>query len=178
MPSSYYYETTIPIFGFLRAFYGYGLVLSIITVAALWILFQKAGEEGWAAVIPFYNLYILYKITWGNGWNFLLLLIPIANIVIQIITMVKLARVFGKGGGWACGLIFLYPIFLCIMAFDKSIVYVGDYPGEGFYARAEQQGYANSTWQQTAQDAPKFCSKCGNPVNKGDKFCLNCGHPL
>ena len=53
------------------------------------------------------------------------MLIPIANAVIAIITLVKLAKAFGKGGGWACGLIFLEPIFICIMAFDGNIQYVG-----------------------------------------------------
>lgn len=75
--------------------------------------------------MPFYNAYVLFKITWGSGWKFLLMLIPIANAVIAIITLVKLAKAFGKGGGWACGLIFLEPIFICIMAFDGNIQYVG-----------------------------------------------------
>lgn len=197
--SSYYYESTIPVFGFFRAFYGFGLLFSIITVVALWILFQKAGEEGWAAIIPFYNLYILYKITWGNGLYFLLLLIPLANIVIYIITLVKLAKAFGKGGGWACGLIFLYPIFICIMAFDKSIVYVGDNPGAGFYAGGAQQGYSNTWQQQSSYNAPNYGAPNYNapnygapnndnpnygapnndaPNNNTAKFCTNCGSPV
>ena len=53
-----------------------------------------------------------------------LLLIPIANIVILIITMVKLAKAFGKSGGFAVGLIFLSIIFYCILAFDQSM-YLG-----------------------------------------------------
>lgn len=96
-----------------------------LSIAALWILFTKAHEYGWASVIPFYNTYVLFKITWGNGLLFLLLLIPVVNIVIGIITMVKLAHVFGKDGGWAVGLIFLNTIFICIMAFDDSIRYIG-----------------------------------------------------
>ncbi|MEZ4508199.1 MAG: DUF5684 domain-containing protein [Eubacteriales bacterium] len=42
----------------------------------------------------------------GNGWMFLLMLIPVVNIVIAIIAMVKLAKAFGKSGGFAVGLIF------------------------------------------------------------------------
>jgi hypothetical protein len=87
--------------------------------------FEKAGEPGWAAIIPFYNLYVLFKITWVQGWKFLLMLIPIANFVIAIITMVKLAKAFGKSGGFAVGLIFLSVIFYCILAFDNSINYIG-----------------------------------------------------
>ena len=96
------------------------LALAVLGIVAMWKIFEKAGEPGWAAIIPFYNLYVLFKITWGNGWKFLLLLIPIANIVFAIITMVKLAKAFGKSGGFAVGLIFLSIIFYCILAFDQS----------------------------------------------------------
>ena len=96
------------------------LALGVLAVVALWKIFVKAGEPGWAAIIPFYNVYVLFKITWGNGWKFLFLLIPIANIVFLIITMVKLAKAFGKSGGFAVGLIFLSVIFYCILAFDQS----------------------------------------------------------
>jgi hypothetical protein len=96
------------------------LAIAVLGIVAMWKIFEKAGEPGWAAIIPFYNVYVLFKITWGNGWKFLLLLIPIANIVFLIITMVKLAKAFGKTGGFAVGLIFLSVIFYCILAFDKS----------------------------------------------------------
>jgi hypothetical protein len=96
------------------------LAIAVLGIVAMWKIFEKAGEPGWAAIIPFYNLYVLFKITWGSGWKFLLLLIPIANIVFMIITMVKLAKAFGKSGGFAVGLIFLSIIFYCILAFDQS----------------------------------------------------------
>ncbi len=96
------------------------LAIGVLAVIAMWKIFVKAGEPGWAAIIPFYNIYVLFKITWGSGWKFLLLLIPFANIVILIITMVKLAKAFGKSGGFAVGLIFLSIIFYCILAFDQS----------------------------------------------------------
>lgn len=102
---------------------GYVLVLLLVAalmIVAMWRIFAKAGEAGWKAIVPFYNTYILYKITWGNGLYFLLLLIPCVNVVIQIITSVKLAKVFGKGIGFTLGLIFLGPIFQLILAFDSS----------------------------------------------------------
>ncbi len=100
------------------------VAVAILGVVAMWKIFVKAGEPGWAAIIPLYNLYVLFKITWGSGWKFLLMLIPIANFVILIITMVKLAKAFGKGGGFAVGLIFLSVIFYCILAFGDA-QYVG-----------------------------------------------------
>lgn len=100
------------------------LAVAVLGIVAMWKIFEKAGEPGWAAIIPFYNLYVLFKITWGNGWKFLFLLIPIANVVFLIITMVKLAKAFGKSGGFAVGLIFLSVIFYCILAFGDA-QYIG-----------------------------------------------------
>ena len=48
----------------------------------------------------------------------------IATLVIGIINTVKLAKAFGKGGGFAVGLIFLSIIFYCILAFGKA-QYIG-----------------------------------------------------
>ena len=92
----------------------------IFCLIALWAIFEKAYEPGWGALIPIYNSYQYFKITWGNGWYFLLLLIPFVNVIIAIITTFKLARSFGKSGGFAVGLIFLSVIFYCILAFDQS----------------------------------------------------------
>ena len=99
---------------------GFSIFASILGIIAMWKIFTKAGEPGWAAIIPFYNVYTLFKITWGNGWKFLLLLIPIANIVIMIITEVKLAKAFGKSNGFAVGLVLLSTIFMLILAFGSS----------------------------------------------------------
>lgn len=105
------------------------LAVCILVLIAEWKLFRKAGEHGWAVFIPFYSGYILAKITWGNGWLFLLGLLPFGNIVFLIFTWIKLARVFGKGGGYAVGLIFLPVIFLPMLAFGRSAVYQG--PDQG-----------------------------------------------
>lgn len=100
------------------------LAITALGVIALWFIFSKAGEPGWAAIVPLYNTYILYKITWGNGWLFLLLLIPIANIVIGIITAVYLGQAFKKSGGFIVGLVLLPIVFMPILGFGSS-KYVG-----------------------------------------------------
>ena len=109
----YYYEAS-PFVTFL------GIACSVIMIIALWKIFVKAGEPGWAAIVPFYNAYTLFKITWGSGWKFLLMLIPLVNVIIIIMTYVKLAKAFGKGGGFAVGLIFLGLIFMGILGFGKD----------------------------------------------------------
>lgn len=110
------------------AFYGiYAiicLVIGIIGIVAEWKIFTKAGEPGWACIVPIYNCYVLFKIAFGNGWMFLLLLVPIVNAVFAIMLLFKLAKAFGHGAGFGFGLLFLSPIFLMILAFGSS-EYVG-----------------------------------------------------
>ena len=85
-----------------------------------WKVFEKAGQKGWAALVPFYNAYVLFKIAGYNGWLSLLMLIPIVNIVFMILVDVKLAHKFGKSSGFVVGLILLPFVFYMILALDKS----------------------------------------------------------
>ena len=85
------------------------LVLCVFVLVCMWIVFRKAGKPGWAAIVPFYNLYVLFDITWGSGMRFLLLLIPIYNIILGIQTQVRLARAFGKSGGFGFPALHLHP---------------------------------------------------------------------
>jgi hypothetical protein len=39
------------------------LALGILMIVALWQIFVKAGERGWASLIPYYKSYVLYKIS-------------------------------------------------------------------------------------------------------------------
>ena len=79
------------------------LIVSIPAIIALWKVYTKAGEPGWKILIPIYDLYTLCKIADGNGWKFLLFLIPFVNIVCAIILNIRLAKSFGKGVGFGIG---------------------------------------------------------------------------
>ena len=85
---------------------------------------MKAGEEGWKSIIPFYNTYTMFKIAWGNGWLFLLCLIPCVNAIVMIILEWKTCKAYGKGVGFFIGMLFLPNIFYLILGFDSS-VYIG-----------------------------------------------------
>ncbi len=96
------------------------LIVCLVTIVSYWKIFEKAGIAGWKALVPIYNCYLMYDITMGNGWLFLLLFVPVANVVINILQLYKLALAFGKGIGFFIGLWFLEIIFLPILAFDGS----------------------------------------------------------
>ena len=75
----------------------------------IWIIFEKAGEEGWKAIIPFYNAYILFRIAGQSGWNFILLFIPIVNLIMAINLSLELAKRFNKSGAFGIIGLFLFP---------------------------------------------------------------------
>ena len=115
---------TTAVVAFMGIYMIVALLIAIFTIVCMWKVFTKAGQPGWASLIPFYNIYVTFEIAWGNGLLFLLMLIPVANFVVQIILYVKLSQSFGYSAAFAIGLIFLPIIFLPILAFGNSS-YIG-----------------------------------------------------
>jgi hypothetical protein len=97
-----------------------GLIIAIIAIVGLWKVFTKAGEPGWAAIIPIYNTFVWLKIVGRPWWWLLLLLIPFVNFIVMILISLDLAKAFGKSTGFALGLIFLSPIFLILLGFGDA----------------------------------------------------------
>ena len=128
------------------------LIWYIVRFIANWKIFTKAGEAGWKSIIPFYNQYITFNLCWDTKFFWISLIVlflsgffsslstmiagvgllfslissacSIAAAVITIIMLVKLADCFGKGKGFAVGLVLLEPIFRLILGFG-SAEYVG-----------------------------------------------------
>jgi len=98
----------------------------IMLIAAMWKVFSKAGQPGWASIIPIYNLYIMTKIGGKPGWWVLLMFIPIVNIIFLIWTYNMVAKSFGKDEGFTVGLILLGIVFWPILGFG-SAQYIGPY---------------------------------------------------
>jgi len=96
------------------------LAVIVFEIASLWKVFVKAGKPGWAAIIPFYNSYLLLKIVGRPGWWLILYFIPLVNIVILILVMIDVAKSYGKSGAFAVGLILLAPIFIPILGFGSA----------------------------------------------------------
>ena len=97
-----------------------GLAIAVIMVASMWKIFVKAGKPGWAAIIPIYNLIVLLEIAGKPLWWFILFLIPIVNLIVAIMVVASVARKFGKGIGFAIGMLVLAPIFYPMLAFGDS----------------------------------------------------------
>lgn len=106
---------------------GTGVLFSLILLAAMvfliasfWKVFTKAGQPGWASIIPIYNAIVWLRIAGRPGWWFILLLIPIVGFVIAIVVSIDFAKKFGKGAGFAMGLVFLGFIFYPILAWGSA----------------------------------------------------------
>jgi hypothetical protein len=100
------------------------LALIVLFVAAYWIVFQKAGQPGWAAIVPIYNTIVLLRIAGRPWWWLFLMMIPLVNLIILIILTLDIATAFGKSLLFAIGMMVLFPIFLLILAFGDA-EYVG-----------------------------------------------------
>ena len=96
------------------------LALIVVCIAGSWKVYAKAGQPGWAAIIPIYNIYIMTKIVGRPWWWMLLFLVPVVSLVIAIIMMIDLAKAFGKGTGFGIGLVLLGAIFMCILGFGDA----------------------------------------------------------
>jgi len=99
---------------------GFGLTLTLLTLVSVWLVFTKAGQPGWAAIIPFYNFYVLCKIGRKPGWWWILLFVPLVNAIISLIVKLGVAENFGKGIGFGLGLWLLPVIFYPILAFGDA----------------------------------------------------------
>lgn len=152
----------------------FSTVITVLTIIAFWKIFQKAGEKGWKAIIPFYNQYTEFKIFWTTKWFWITFIVVallmmigavvvglaifaaigagidsdmlsdisgigallgvggtlfggliimaggIFCIIIDIMLKNRISKSFGHGAGFTCGLVFLEPIFIMILAFNKD----------------------------------------------------------
>ena len=92
----------------------------LVMIIAAWKVYTKAGKPGWAVIIPIYANIVMLEII-GQPWTRLLwYFIPIYGLYLAIVDLNTLSKCFGKDAGFTVGLIFLAPIFLCILGFGSA----------------------------------------------------------
>ena len=97
------------------------LAVIVIVIAGGWKVFAKAGEPGWAIIIPFFNIYTMLKIVGRPAWWLVLYLIPIVNIVIALIVAIDMAKSFGQSAAFGIVLLFLLAgIGFLILGFGSA----------------------------------------------------------
>ena len=100
------------------------LAIIVLYVVCFWKIFTKAGQPGWAALIPIYNLVVMFQIAGMSGlWALAILatFIPIIGglfwLGVLIYAFYQLSLRFGQGAGFTVGLVLLGFIFWPILAF-------------------------------------------------------------
>jgi len=113
--------------GLITAYLVIVIPIVLIAIVAIWRIFTKAGQPGWAVLIPFYNLYVYSQVVKRPGWWMLLYfasIIPVvgslAVLFVSIIDSLRLAKLFGKSSGFGVGIILLGVVFLPILAFGDA----------------------------------------------------------
>ena len=96
------------------------LAMGVAVIAGVWKAFEKAGEPGWAVLVPIYNAIVFLKIAGKPAWWFILLLIPVVGMVVGIIAAIDFAKAYGKGAGYGVGIAFLGAIFVPILGFGDA----------------------------------------------------------
>lgn len=111
--------------------YVVGLLIAVVIILiAMGVVFTKAGEPGWAVIVPIYNLIVLARVGEKPAWMGLLCalspLIPFVGGFVCLFLMISIsigvAETFGKGVLFGLGLWLLPIIFYPILAFSGSAV--------------------------------------------------------
>lgn len=136
----------VGITGIITAIYAVSALISAFMNFSLQVLYEKAGEKWWSCIIPIYNVYVLNKIVFNNGWMFTIMFIaPILTLLATVAGAAELSPVLGGVGalvtlGYAISLmyklgkkfgvsgfftLFLAPIAIPVIAFSKKHKYLG-----------------------------------------------------
>ena len=120
----------------------------VISAIGYFKMFKKAGQRGWFAFIPLLRDFAMFNMAWtvkafiintvlfavfqlcGASESILIGLVAaiagIALIVMQVKLLLRVAKSFGKGGGWAALLFFIPFIATLILGFG-SAEYLGNF---------------------------------------------------
>lgn len=97
------------------------LIITLFVLAGAWRMFQKMGRQGWEAIIPFYNTYVVCQELYGQGWKLLLFLIPLYNIYFLFKMNIDLAKAFNQNAGYGIGLALLSVVFVPLTGFGSAV---------------------------------------------------------
>ena len=69
-------------------------IVGILSIIAWWRIFAKAGEKGWKAIIPFYNMYVMYKLFWKVAIFIVMLVLSALAVIGYIIVIYGIVAAF------------------------------------------------------------------------------------
>jgi hypothetical protein len=96
------------------------IACAVFFIIGMWKVFEKAGQPGWTAIIPFVNYFFLSMAAGRPAWWGILFFVPIVNLVVWFIVCFDLAKRFGRGTGFGIGLALLPVVFFMILGFGDD----------------------------------------------------------
>ena len=165
------------------------LIFSIIYIIGLWKLFKKAGYNGWEAIIPFYNTWVLLEISELHKWYFPILIsnticslleIPILSPLCNIASLVATFFMYyniSKKLERDLSIAILTTLFPFVMIpiigfsnyfqFNKNITVNPNGP-------IKENNNPNTNYTNNNN----FCKHCGNKLEPNANFCNHCGKQI
>ena len=136
----------------------------LLKVIGLWKVLEKAGEDGWKAIIPVYNLWLQCRLTWdargfcalvatgfigavlrstAEGGTSVLqhvlaiagLLFCLASLVLLVVANYWLCRSFGHGAGYTALFVFFSAIMYLVLGYSQD-----QYLGNAFLQKGKAGG--------------------------------------
>lgn len=158
----------------------------VLYIVSMWKLFKKAGKQGWEAIVPYYNTYVLIEIAGLNWWYFLIAMAgPILSIIglgsLSFITLIagyavnffvfwNLAKKMHKNTVSTAILGTLFSgIMVPIMGLSK------DYQYDNSAVVSPNGPIGDDTNTNTSNEPEKFCLGCGKKLKTSSLFCEYCG---
>ena len=101
------------------------IIISLIaSLVGLMKIFEKAGQAGWKAFIPFYNAYVWVQIIEKPMWWLIFSFLPFINVFMWFLFTVETAKTFNKNLLWEQGLAAVFPFaYLPYLGFNKDEAY-------------------------------------------------------
>lgn len=96
------------------------LAAVLLVLAAMWKVFDRAGEPGWAVIVPIYNMYVLTKVAQVSALWIVAMFIPLLNIIAGFVISNGVAKRFGKSSGFGIGLFLLPFLFYPMLAWGDD----------------------------------------------------------
>ncbi len=122
-------------------------ILTVVSLYGLFLLFKKAGKQGWEAIIPFYREYVTAQLVGRPTWWVFLLFVPIVNVFIFYGLYLELIKSFGKRRFWENTAAVLVPfIVLPMWGKDANVKYLGQSNSEEFKKKYPYKKSVGREW--------------------------------
>ena len=170
------------------------LAIIVVYFIGLWKLLNKCGYNGWEALIPFYNSWILIKISGLNTWYYFILIAnticsilelnaltgiaSLASLVASFFVYYNICKKFHKDLFFAV-LTAIFPIIMLpILGFGKDNIFDNNVEVSPNGPICDDSFSNNTNNNNNSYENNSFCRYCGNKLVNSSNFCPKCGNKV